>query len=208
MHYTVSAMTPPSDIFPDDKAGLRASLRARRQSLDKEERLALSRAAAGHLLRERIWTGAETVALYIAVRGEIDTEPLLRAAWDSGKQVLLPLCSPAGDAHMRFAPCSGPDGLTPGAYGIPEPICAEPVPLACGEPDVIVVPGLAFDRKGIRLGQGGGFYDRYFARPETAGALRIGLAYSFQIVEKLPKDPWDLPVDGVCTEQGILWTAK
>ena len=203
-------MTPSSHdiLLPDDKAGLRAALRARREALAKDERLALSRAATEHVLRERIWNEAETVALYIAVRGEIDTEPLLRAAWDSGKQVLLPLCSRNGNAHMRFVPCSGPDRLAPGAYGIPEPVCAESVSADCGEPDVIIVPGLAFDRKGVRLGQGGGFYDRYFARPETAGALRIGLAYAFQMVEKLPREPWDLPVDGVCTEQGMVWTAK
>jgi len=200
-----------------EKEALRAEMRAKRLALTPQERDDLSQAAAKLLLQTPIWQQARSVALYVAVRGEMDTDPLLRAAWESGKQVLLPKCVPRGvmdgPAVLRFIPCQGLEALAPGAFGIPEPPNVDIVDLAYVEepevvPDLVVAPGLAFDRRGVRLGQGGGFYDRYFFRPEIAGVLRIGYIYAFQLVEHLPRDPWDLPVDCVCTEQGILWTVK
>jgi len=228
-------MTPIRDTkkSPDprsEKETLRAEMRAKRQALTPQERDSLSQAAAALLLQTQVWQQARSVALYVAVRGEMGTDPLMRAAWESGKRVLLPRCMPGcvmdgpedspfmdgqtvlrftgGPAALRFIPCQGPEALAPGAFGIPEP-----QDLACANepevvPDLIVAPGVAFDRTGARLGQGGGFYDRYFFRPEIAGVLRIGYSYAFQLVEHLPRDPWDLSVDCVCTEQGILWTVK
>jgi len=183
---------------------LRAEMRAKRQALTAEERHALAQAAATSVLQSLPWKKAHSVGLYIAVRGEMDTSPLLQAAWQSGKQVLLPQCMPEGPATMRFMPCPGPEMLAPGAFGIPEPSYNYGMPEVA--PDLIIVPAVAFDRKGARLGQGGGFYDRYFFRPEVAGVLRLGYIYAFQLVDHLPQEPWDLPVDAVCTEHGILWT--
>ena len=204
-----------------EKEALRAKMRAKRQALNPQERDSLAQAAAGLLLQTPVWQQARSVALYVAVRGEMDTGPLLQAAWQSGKQVLLPRCVPrcvldgpdalrftGGPEVLRFLPCQGPEALAPGAFGI-----SEPQDLACANepevvPDLIVAPGVAFDRRGVRLGQGGGWYDRYFFRPDIAGVLRIGYSYAFQLVPHLPRDPWDLPVDCVCTEQEILWTVK
>lgn len=150
------------------------------------------------------WRNAGVVALYVAVRGETDTEVLLRRAWESGKAVLLPLCDTERPGCMELVPCPGPEHLRPGYCNIPEPICPEPTPTVA--PDCIVTPGLAFDRSGFRLGMGGGFYDRLLSRPEYAGALRLGLAYAFQLIDHLPHETWDMPVDAVCTEKGTLWT--
>ena len=209
------------------KEALRAEMRVKRLALTPQERDSLAQAAARVLLQTPVWQQAHSVALYVAVRGEMDTDSLLQAAWQSGKQVLLPRCVPrcvmdgpttmrftGGPDVLRFIPCQGPEALAPGAFGIPEPPdTVDTIDLACANepevvPDLIVAPGLAFDRTGTRLGQGGGFYDRYFFRPEIAGVLRIGYSYAFQLVEHLPRDPWDLSVDCVCTEQGILWTVK
>jgi 5-formyltetrahydrofolate cyclo-ligase len=188
------------------KAALRAEIRARRQALTARERQTLSHAAATLVLQSLPWKKARSVALYIAVRGEMDTGPLLQAAWQSGKQVLLPQCVMEGPVTMRFMPCPGPEMLAPGAFGIPEPCYNAEMPEAV--PDLVIVPAVAFDRKGTRLGQGGGFYDRYFFRSEVAGVLRLGYIYAFQLEDILPRDPWDMPVDAVCTEHGILWTAN
>jgi len=188
---------------PHDKAALRALMRAKRQALTAEERHVLSHAAATYVLQCLPWKKARSVALYIAVRGEMDTSPLLHAARQRGKQVLLPQCVMEEPGAMRFTLCQGPEMLAPGAFGIPEPSCSAGMPEVA--PDLIIVPAVAFDRRGTRLGQGGGFYDRYFSRPEVAGVPRLGFIYAFQLVEHLPQDPWDLPVDGVCTEHGILW---
>ena len=201
--------TAHNTVSPHGKLALRADMRDRRQALEPEERRKRALAAATHLLASHPWKKARTVALYVAVRGEMDTGPLLQAAWQGGKLVLLPLCSAMGGAaEMRFIPCEGIETLAPGAFGIPEPPCPAGTPPMDAEPDLVVVPGVAFDKNGTRLGHGGGFYDRYFARPETTGALRIGYAYDFQVVDSLARDPWDLPVDVICTEQGLLWTIK
>ena len=189
-----------------DKEALRATMREMRRALAASACADLSYAAARHVLQSPLWKKACSVAMYVAVRGELDTGPLLQAAWQSGKQVLLPQCVMEGSAALRFMPCQGPEILTPGAFGIPEP--QDPTLAGMREivPDLIIVPGIAFDRKGARLGQGGGFYDRYFFRPEIAGVPRIGYIYAFQLVDCLPQDPWDLSVDAVCTEHGIIWT--
>jgi 5-formyltetrahydrofolate cyclo-ligase len=105
---------------------------------------------------------------------------------------------------MTFAPCSDAAPLCAGRFGIPEPAPGAPQG-DCPAPDLIILPGLAFDRTGTRLGAGGGYYDRLLARPSYADIPRLGLAYAFQLVETLPREAWDLPVHAVCSEQGILW---
>ena len=142
----------------------------------------------------------------MAVRGEAATDLLLQDAWSGGKTVLLPLCDPERAGCMELVPCAGPEQLRSGYCGIPEPVCPEPSVLVV--PDLIVVPGVAFDAQGFRLGMGGGFYDRLLARPEYAGVVRLGSAYAFQCIEKLPHEAWDMPVDAVCTEKGVIWTQQ
>jgi 5-formyltetrahydrofolate cyclo-ligase len=99
----------------------------------------------------------------------------------------------------------GLDQVRLGRFGI-----LEPDPGACRmaggtPPEVAVVPGVAFDRRGFRLGFGGGYYDRLFARQETARTLRIGLAYDFQVVDRLPAEPWDQPMHALCTPKEMTW---
>ena len=134
---------------------------------------------------------------------EMDTTPLLEEAWAKGKTVLFPVCSETVPGKMRFAPCSCPEELHPGKFGIPEPVAPHAKEEAT--PDLFIVPGVAFDVTGLRLGMGGGYYDRLLALPCHADAVRVGFAYSFQIVNSLPKDAWDVPVHAVCTDQGIVW---
>ena len=191
------------------KSTLRVIMRARRRAIEPAQRRELALAAATRLVASQPWKRALVVALYIAVRGELDTDPLLQAAWREGKQVLLPLCTGEAEAAvMRFIPCEGMEALRPGAYGIPEPPCPKHAAAEVPEPDLVIVPGLAFDKNGVRLGQGGGFYDRWFSRPEFAAALRIGYAYNMQLLDRLPREPWDMPVDAICTERGVLWAIK
>ncbi len=165
-----------------------------------------SEAAQQKLLAENIWQTANTVALYMAVRGEMSTNTLLEHAWHNKKCVLLPRCRPT-QGSMDFVPCTSMDDLTPGNFGIMEPHTHIPKKeLDTQAPDIIIIPGTAFDKKGNRLGFGGGYYDRLFAEswccPHT---LRIGLCYAWQIIDTLPLEPWDMPMDALVTEQGILW---
>ena len=187
-----------------EKSALRSQLRSMRLALTQDERMRLSRRACNHILRSEPWNRSGCVALYIAVRGETDAAPLLQNAWESGKTVLLPVCSPETKGVMRLRPCPGPEALRPGLYGIPEPVVDEngaPAP----PPDLVIVPGVAFTDRGGRLGQGGGYYDRLLAAPEHARAFRMGLAYGFQLLPALPVEAWDCAMHAVATEKGIIW---
>ena len=204
--YTVTGMHASSLSF--DKTALRDSLRSRRQALSSEERQRLSLLAAGHVLASAVWKDARRVALYVAVKGEIDTSALMLSAWREGKKVLLPLCSREKKGEMRFVPCAGPESLVPGQFGIPEPVSPREEQGETPVPDLIIVPGVAFTQNGSRLGQGGGYYDRLLGTAPYAGSFRLGFAYGFQIVGRLPEEAWDLPVQALATEEGILWITE
>ena len=190
------------------KDAVRTAMRAARSAISPERRRALSREAARHLMADPIWQNARAIALYMDVRGELGTADLLEAAVNAGKTVLLPVCGEPG--HMDLALYTG--RLRTGAYGIPEPECPDDGREARTDtcfsdavPDLIVVPGMAFDREGFRLGMGAGYYDRFLARDGYAGVTRIGFAYALQVVDRLPREAWDLPVHALCTEEGLVW---
>ncbi|WP_035067963.1 5-formyltetrahydrofolate cyclo-ligase [Nitratidesulfovibrio termitidis] len=118
------------------------------------------------------------------------------------------------DNEMCLAPCACAADLKPGRYGIAEPdparcpaidMDAAPGSASSFAPDLAVIPGVAFDLQGNRLGHGAGYYDRFLAHPAMARTALVGLAYAFQIVPALPVAPWDRPVHALCTEEGLTW---
>ena len=171
---------------------------------------AASAEATVRLLAIPEWAGASRVLLYAAARNELDTHDLLTAAWQTGKRVFLPRCLPDGN-RMEAAACSGPSDLALGRFDIAEPrsVCPALDPDAeANGPDLILVPGLAFDRKGNRLGHGQGFYDRFLALPLARNCLRIGYAYAFQVLEvpeTLETRSQDIPMHALCTEKEFVW---
>lgn len=181
------------------KDAVRTFIRAVRSELAADGCQMLAQDAARHLMAEQVWRDARTVALYMDVRGELGTAELLEAAERDGKKILLPVCGRPG--HMELVPYTGQ--LRKGAYGIPEPEHSDAG--AADTPDLIVLPGTAFDREGFRLGMGAGCYDRFLARPEYARTVRIGYAYALQVVDSLPREEWDIPVHALCTEEGVTW---
>jgi 5-formyltetrahydrofolate cyclo-ligase len=142
---------------------------------------------------------ARRYALYAALPDEVPAEGLRRLLTSRGLEVVLPRIERA-ELILHIVVPGSP--LRPGALGVPEPDPALPV-LPPGAIDAFVVPGLLFDRRGFRLGRGGAHYDRLL-RLARSDALRVGLCYAERIVEALPVDPWDVPMNLIVTEAGVF----
>lgn len=141
---------------------------------------------------------AKTVMLYASVGSEVRTQKLIEECFAAGKKVCLPVTR---DEPKRLLACeiSGGERLEPRVFGIPEPVsCREVEPTSI---DLAVVPGIAFDRKGNRLGYGGGYYDSFLHK---IGAARVGIAYSVQLIDNVPVKDTDVPVDFIITEKEAI----
>ena len=184
------------------KKELRTAMRLKRSGLSEIKIGELSLQAQSHILKEPAWKEAASVGLYNPINKEVDTALLKTTARERGKQTCFPCTEPAG--IMSMLPCNDDSLLVRSAFGILEPR-PETSPLsATGKwmPDLMIVPGLSFDRRGHRLGYAGGYYDRFFARQSVT---RIGLCYGFQLVDTLPVEEWDIPMHAIATEEGIIW---
>ena len=182
-------------VFPDltaAKRALRAAARERRKGLDPA---AAGSALAEHVLREIAPPAGASVSGYWPIGDEIDIRPLLHALHDRDHSVLLPV-TPARGEPLTFCRWRPGDVLQPESFGTVRPL-DEPA-----DPDILFVPLLAFDAAGGRLGYGGGFYDRTLAR--LPGRPRIGCAFAAQQVDAVPVGPYDIRLDLVATEKGII----
>jgi 5-formyltetrahydrofolate cyclo-ligase len=183
------------------KAALRARVLAARARLSADER-----GAAGRLIRDAVLSLPEvemagTVAAYYSVGTEPDTRGLVYALWKRGAYVLLPLLRPDGD--LDWASYEGPDSLVAGPRGLREP--GEPARGvgAVASADAVLVPALAVDRAGHRLGRGGGSFDRALARVGPLVPV-IALLYDGELVDRVPAAPHDAPVRAVaCPRSGV-----
>lgn len=189
----------------DRKAALRDAGRGRiRSGGEGSARQADSRKVQENFLARFPPVPGSRVALYTALPGEVDTERIREAYLAAGVSLFYPRAE--GDGELRFYPHRRGDGWVRGRFGIPEPLPGPGVEGIREGFDLIVVPGVAFDASGRRLGQGLGYYDRFLSGP-GGRAKAVGLAYSWQIVPEVPVDPWDVPVDAVVTEKGVLEAA-
>lgn len=186
----------PTPSLELEKRALRAELRVR-----VAEAAAMGGAAAGVVAAEAVvgsaaFRNAKCVALYAAFPNELPTRSLFDAILDSGKQALFPRCVAES---LEFAPVGSWAELVEGSYGTQEPAAWLPGrPLATS--DLVLVPGLGFDRRGGRLGRGRGYYDRTFA--SGAVPFLCGLAYAAQIVESVPTGSYDVQMNAIATENG------
>lgn len=144
--------------------------------------------------------GADRVGVYLAVGSELDTAPLIRALRRSGRSVFVPRIDRAG--RMAFVRPGAPRALRKNRHGIAEP--GRATDRADRRLDLLVVPLLAFDAAGNRLGAGGGYYDRWLARCAPGRPYRLGYAFAVQAETALPAQPWDQPLDAVVTERGLM----
>jgi 5-formyltetrahydrofolate cyclo-ligase len=178
----------------DAKAALRAGVLARRRAIPAEERAAAARQVRDALLDLPEMQMAGTVAAYVSVGTEPETRGLLFALWKRGTYVLLPVLQPDGD--LDWASYEGPDSLAPGPRGLLEPTEARRGVNAITSADLVVVPALAVDRGGGRLGRGGGSFDRALARVGTS-ILTVALLHDGELLDEVPVAEHDQPVRAV-----------
>ena len=183
------------------KAELRARVLARRSALPAEQRAQAGRAIRDALLDRPEVQMAGTIAAYYSIGAEPDTRGLVYALWKRGSYVLLPVLRPDGD--LDWASYEGPDSLVPGPRGLREP--GEPTRGvdAVARADAVLVPALAVDGAGRRLGRGGGGYDRALARVGPLIPL-IALVYDEELVEHVPAEAHDIPVRAAVSPRGGL----
>lgn len=146
---------------------------------------------------------AASVMLYLPARGEVDTWPLLDHFWARGSEILLPRCCDGSPGIMDAYAVTSREDLGPGCFGLIEPRMERAILVRKPQPEVIILPALAFDRRGYRLGFGGGYYDRFLPTLGCAPLL-VGPAYAFQLLDSIPVEPWDQPVEMIVTPESIL----
>jgi 5-formyltetrahydrofolate cyclo-ligase len=171
----------------------RKELLARRNALEAEKRTTYTHAAISHLVEFLPHDANAIVGLYHPIRSELSPLALPSAL----PQIRWAIPFLSGDS-MQFTSWTPETPMQQGQYGIPEPM--HPAPII---PDIILTPLVGMDTHGTRLGYGKGYYDRYFASETGKHALRIGLGFSCQQVEELPRTPHDMPLHYMVTEQGI-----
>jgi 5-formyltetrahydrofolate cyclo-ligase len=188
----------PSHRLKQDKRALRRAVLAERDALSGTERGARSEAIADRLLGLDEVAGAAMVLAFWSFGSEVDTAPLIHRLRSRGTTVALPRTRDGDIVPVVWTPGSS---MTETSFGTREP--ANGRVLQAGELDLIVVPGVAFDRSCRRVGYGGGFYDRLLARTRD-GAAAVAVAFGLQVVDEVPTGPLDRPVDAIVTEDDVI----
>ncbi len=173
-----------------DKKALRKEIRDRKRAMTEAEIAEKSEALGRLFARSEAYQNAKSIYGYLPYNHEVRTVPMLQQAIADGKRVAVPKCY--GD-EMRFIWMDDLSRVEKGYAGIPEPV--EDGPVADDERALVLMPGLAFDPQGHRIGYGGGFYDKFLAREPEHPTL--ALCYDFQMLEHLQTEEFDIPVDWV-----------
>jgi 5-formyltetrahydrofolate cyclo-ligase len=200
--HDIPAGDTPGDL-PAGKAGLRRRIAAARAARPAAERAAAARLIRDHVLELPQVAAAGTIAAYYSVGTEPDTHGLIFALWKRGSYVVLPVLLADGD--LDWASYEGPGSLAAGPRGLLQPTEPARGPGTVARADVVLVPALAVDESGNRLGRGGGSYDRALAR--VGGQVpTIALVYDGELVGRLPAEPHDRPVRAAARPgHGITW---
>jgi 5-formyltetrahydrofolate cyclo-ligase len=181
----------------EEKAQLRTSVRAAARGLSERYRRTADSAIMTRLLALPDYRAAGTVFCFVSTPLEIDTRPLLEDALHSGKRLCVPLCVANGSMELRAVQDLAQ--LTPGSYGILEPPADAPR-VSADAVDFSVIPCVSCDRAGRRLGQGGGYYDRFLAAYRASAVL---VCRELLLRDEIPVEPHDLPIPWVLTERGL-----
>lgn len=183
-----------------NKTEWRKSIMLSLQSLLPDERDQIETRLYTNLIQSSLWKQAERIGITISQGLEWDTKPIVESSWAAGKRVCIPKCIPE-KKQMVFYDFFSYDDLEIVYYNLREPK-PEPTKIVTKEQiDLLIVPGVVFDKQGYRIGFGGGYYDRFLAEYPNQS---LSLVYSGQLIDRIPREDHDLPVDHLITETGKL----
>jgi 5-formyltetrahydrofolate cyclo-ligase len=188
---------PMPALINDQKYQLRQHCKTLRKGLGAESRQRASRAICAHLAAWDIFQNTDTILTYMPMRTEVDLRPLLTDFPE--KHWLLPRILPGEDGRMGFHPYD-PDHLVVHPFGMAEPAPHLPQ-VSADNIQLVLAPGLAFDRSGWRLGYGGGYYDRFL---KEFGGVSVGVVFQALLLEALPHGEHDVPMQGLVTESELI----
>jgi len=190
-----------------NKKEIRSEMRALRRSVTPSEQHLAAISLSRNILKLQVFSGTRKIGAYLASDGEIDPLYIMIESINRGKKCYVPVLAPGQKPRIRFGSFSMRSEMCFNQFGILEPFVSQ---RSCVEPsklDLILLPLVAFDLTGCRIGMGGGYYDaslaavasrKYWHKPRL-----LGLAHEFQRVEKLAADEWDIPLDGIVTNRGF-----
>lgn len=184
-----------------DKNQLRRELKSRLAQIPPQERSEKSRKICGYLLESETFQSASVVMLFLSLPHEVDTTPLILNAWQHGKSVVVPKVSWEQRHIIPVEITSLETGIQQDKMGLRNPVSGAPVPF--DDIDLVVTPGLGFDRRGNRLGRGGAYYDRFFST-HNIRAAKWGVGFSEQLCPEIPHNGHDVSMDAVVTEQEVI----
>ncbi|GAA0482432.1 5-formyltetrahydrofolate cyclo-ligase [Salinibacillus aidingensis] len=185
-----------------DKKELRRQGIQNLKSLSETQRAHLSKKISNHVIDTEWFHKADIIGVTVSKSFELDTSYLIHKAWETGKKVCVPKCYPNQNHHMKFFIITSFDQLERVYAGLLEPDPDQTVKIPGDQIDLLIVPGIWFDREGYRTGFGGGYYDRFL---KDFKHVTISLAANSQILPAVPRDDYDMPVQHLVTEDGVLF---
>lgn len=187
---------------------LRQQKRERRRKLSSAQQAQHAKQLASRLLNHRVFIDNQCIAAYLPNDGEIDPSLIIEQAWKSNKKVYLPVLSKEENS-LLFAPYDKNSSMCRNQFGIDEPDCTPEHWLKAEQMDLILLPLVAFDEQGNRLGMGGGFYDRSLAstKQHENSTQLVGLAHEIQKTTLIEAQRWDIPLHAIATEEAFYTTS-
>jgi 5-formyltetrahydrofolate cyclo-ligase len=179
------------------KAELRKTCIENRSQIDNKENTDLQ--ICDKLINSSLFAEAKLLLMYAALSDEVNLDLCIAEALSAGKRVALPVCRDS-DGNMDFYEIRSLDCVGAGLYNIREPDTSKCTIINDFENSVCLVPGVAFDKRGYRIGYGKGYYDRFL---KNYSGITVGVCYNSLILENIPNDRWDIPVDYLLTQDGI-----
>lgn len=187
-------------MLDEEKKKIRRDILALRNALPRAELEAMSKSICRRFARLPVLKDCKSVMIFLSFGSEVNTDYIIEMLWKQGKKVFVPLCKPETRELEIFSITTFAD-VEPGYFGIREPKKNLRPPVSKDAIDMVMVPAVAFDRRGFRVGYGGGFYDRFLAGMNVP---KLGLAFSCQLIKEVPVGEYDQTVCGVVTENGYI----